>query len=61
MRHRTKNNDSHWVPRFFLLTMLGTKTRRRNRQINSLELELNRDLGKKLGNCTLLHKLTAWN
>ena len=38
-----RNNESHQVGQFFLLTRLGTKTRTSNRKTNSLEQELDRD------------------
>ena len=55
IRHTTRNNKSIGLGSF-LLTRLGTKTRTRNRQINSTR----RDLDKQLGTRTELHILTAW-
>ena len=50
MTYDSSNNESHWMG-IFLLTKVGTKSRTRNIQTNSFEIELQVDLGKQ----------TAWN
>ena len=47
----TRNKESHRVEQFFSMTKLGTKTTTRNKQTNSIELELEQDLDKQ----------TAWS